>query len=143
MSRSPAWLRRHRLRQATFRPIFRDLELRGCTMASPAMYPPRRRRSLAGPVVLIIIGIVFLLKNLGWSFPWWNLLADWWPVLLILIGAIKLWEYYEAKRAGEYASGVGGGLIVLMIFIIVFGLSMRGLKHVNNEINWGEVHDEL
>ncbi|HEU5403242.1 MAG TPA: DUF4097 family beta strand repeat-containing protein [Terriglobales bacterium] len=111
-------------------------------MASPAMYP-RRRRSLAGPVVLIIIGIVFLLKNLGWSFPWWNLLADWWPVLLIIIGAIKLWEHYEAKRTGEATSGIGGGLVVLMIFIIVFGLSMRGLKHVNNEVNWGEIHDEL
>ena len=112
-------------------------------MASPAMYPPRRRRSLAGPVVLIIIGIVFLLKNLGWSFPWWSLLADWWPVLLIIIGAIKLWEYYEAKRTGEYTSGVGGGLVVLMIFIIIFGLSMKGLKHVNNQVNWGEIHDEL
>ena len=112
-------------------------------MASPAMYPPRRRRSLAGPVVLIIIGIVFLLKNLGWTFPWWSLLADWWPVLLIIIGAIKLWEYYEAKRTGEYASGVSGGLVVLMIFIIVFGLSMRGLKHVNNDVNWGEIHDQF
>ncbi len=112
-------------------------------MASPAMYPPRRRRSLAGPVVLIIIGLVFLLKNLGWSFPWWSLLADWWPVLLIIIGAIKLWEYYEAKRNGEYASGVTGGLVVLMIFIIVFGLSMRGLKNVNNNMNWAEIHDEF
>lgn len=112
-------------------------------MASPVMYPPRRRRSLAGPVVLIIIGIVFLLKNLGWSFPWWSLLADWWPLLLIIIGAIKLWEYYEAKRTGEYTSGVGGGLVVLMIFIIIFGLSMKGLKHVNNNMNWAELHDEF
>src|SRR5512146_2317821 len=111
-------------------------------MASPAMYP-RRRRSLAGPVVLIIIGIVFLLKNLGWSFPCWSLLADWWPVLLIIIGAIKLWAYYEAKRTGEYASGVSGGLVVLMIFIIIFGLSMKGLKHVNNNMDWAEMHDQF
>ncbi len=111
-------------------------------MASPAMYP-RRRRSLAGPIVLIIIGIVFLLKNLGWSFPWWSLLADWWPVLLIVIGAIKLYEYYQAKQTGEPSAGIGGGLVVLMIFIIIFGLSMRGLKHVNNEVNWGEVRDQF
>jgi putative adhesin/cell wall-active antibiotic response 4TMS protein YvqF len=112
-------------------------------MASPTMYPPRRRRSLAGPVVLIFIGIVFLLKNLGWSFPWWNLLADWWPVLLIVVGAIKLYEYYQAKQSGEYSPGIGGGTVVLMIFIIIFGLSMTGLKHVNNEVNWGEVRDEF
>jgi DUF4097 and DUF4098 domain-containing protein YvlB len=112
-------------------------------MASPVMYPPRRRRSLAGPVVLIIIGVIFLLKNLGWSFPWWNLLADWWPVLLIIVGGIKLWEYYEAKRTGEYTSGLGGGTVVLLIFIILFGLSMTGLKRVNNEVNWGEVRDQF
>src|SRR5512146_261537 len=112
-------------------------------MASPAMYPPRRRRSLAGPVILIIIGIIFLLKNLGWSFPWWNLLVDWWPVLLIIVGAIKLWEYYSAKKSGEYAPGIGGGTVVLLIFIVIFGLSMTGLRRVNNEVNWGEVRDQF
>jgi DUF4097 and DUF4098 domain-containing protein YvlB len=107
------------------------------------MYPPRRRRSLAGPVILIIIGIIFLLKNLGWSFPWWNLLVDWWPVLLIIVGAIKLWEYYSAKKSGEYAPGIGGGTVVLLIFIVIFGLSMTGLRRVNNEVNWGEVRDQF
>jgi hypothetical protein len=91
---------------------------------------------------MIFIGIVFLLKNLGWSFSWWSLF-EWWPVLLIIIGAIKLWEYYEAKRNGEYASGLSGGLVVLMIFIIVFGLSMQGLKHASNNMDWAEMHDQF
>ena len=111
-------------------------------MGSPAMYP-RRRRSLAGPIVLIVIGIVFLLKNLGWSFPWWSLLADWWPLLLIMVGGIKLYEYYTAKQSGEYAPGVSGGTVVLMIFIIIFGLSMTGLRHAKDNVNWGEVRDEF
>src|SRR5512143_866161 len=94
------------------------------TMASPAMYPPRRRRSLAGPIILILIGVLFLLRNLGWGFSLFHLLAHWWPLLLILLGAIKLYEYYAAKRDGEYAPGVSGGTVVLIIFIILFGLSM-------------------
>lgn len=52
----------------------------------PAPLPPRRRRSFAGPVVLIILGIVFLLGNmhlLSWARlgTWF---AHYWPLLLIL-----------------------------------------------------------
>lgn len=111
-------------------------------MASPTMYP-RRRRSLAGPVVLIVIGVVFLLKNLGWGLPWLHLLGHWWPLLLILLGAIKLYEYYAAKREGEYAPGVSGGTVVLIVFIIIFGLSMSGIEKAKDNVNWGEVRDEF
>ena len=58
-------------------------------MASPTMYPPKRRRSLAGPFILIFIGVIFLLKNLGWGPDWLHLLGHWWPVLLILILAAQ------------------------------------------------------
>ncbi len=112
-------------------------------MASPAMYPPRRRRSLAGPIILILIGVLFLLRNLGWGFSLFHLLAHWWPLLLILLGAIKLYEYYAAKRDGEYAPGVSGGTVVLIIFIILFGLSMSGIERAKENINWGEVRDEI
>jgi len=46
-----------------------------------------RRRSLFGPLLLIILGMVFLLNNLG-IFPgsMWNNLVRFWPVLLIIIG---------------------------------------------------------
>ena len=112
-------------------------------MASPTMYPPKRRRSLAGPFILIFIGVIFLLKNLGWGPDWLHLLGHWWPVLLILLGAIKLYEYYAAKRDGEYTTGVSGGTVVLIVFIIIFGLAMGGADRMRNEVNWGEVKDEI
>jgi len=112
-------------------------------MASPTIYPPKRRRSLAGPIILILIGVIFLLKNLGWQLPWLHLLGHWWPLLLILLGGIKLYEYYAAKREGEYAPGVSGGTVVLIVFIIIFGLSMTGLERAKENINWGEVRDEF
>ena len=68
-----------------------------------------RRRSFAGPVVLIVMGIVFLLGNMG--VLTWNVLGLWfahyWPMLLILWGVIKLVEYYTARNAGYAASGIG------------------------------------
>lgn len=47
----------------------------------------RRRGGVAGPVILICVGIVFLLNNLG-LLPWdvWDTLWRAWPVVLILIG---------------------------------------------------------
>lgn len=49
--------------------------------------PPRRRRSVVGPVFLIALGIVFLLNNLGWlSWDIWSALIRLWPVWLIAAG---------------------------------------------------------
>ncbi len=51
------------------------------------MEEPKRRGSLVGPVILIGLGIVFLLNNLGvlsWSV--WDVILGLWPVLLIAAG---------------------------------------------------------
>jgi len=41
------------------------------TMASPVGYymPPPRRRSVVGPLILIVIGALFLLRNFGYTIP--------------------------------------------------------------------------
>jgi hypothetical protein len=112
-------------------------------MASPTVYPPKRRRSLAGPFILIFLGVIFLLKNLGWGASWLHLLGHWWPLLLIILGAIKLYEYYAARRDGEYAEGVSGGTVVLIIFIIICGLTFTGIEKAKDNVNWGEVRDQF
>ncbi len=96
--------------------------------APPTPPPPPvqyvRRRSLAGPVVLIILGVLFLLGNLGYI-GWRNLgywFARYWPVLIILWGVIKLIEHYEAQRHGYRARGIGAGGVFLLICLILFGL---------------------
>jgi DUF4097 and DUF4098 domain-containing protein YvlB len=91
---------------------------------APPARPPRYRRSLAGPVVLIIVGIFFLLSNMGiisWSnFGLW--FSHYWPVLLILWGIIKIIEYQQANRAGERARGIGAGGVMLVVVVVVCGL---------------------
>ena len=61
-----------------------------------------RPRSITGPILLVLIGIVFLLNNLGRSAPIWSLAWDYWPVLLIGLGVIGLVEVlYHVGRGGS------------------------------------------
>src|SRR5215471_12013958 len=90
---------------------------------NPTAYPPpppayapqpvqyRQRRSLAGPLVLIVIGLVFLLRNFGIHIPVFHLFGRFWPLLLILWGGIRLIEYSMAPRYGYRRSGLGAGSI--------------------------------
>jgi len=101
--------------------------------ASPMMRPPRYRRSFAGPVVLIIVGIFFLLSNMGiisWD-NFWRWFSLYWPVLLIVWGLIKLVEYQQASRSGERARGIGAGGVLLIVFVVICGLSAREAYHWN------------
>jgi len=57
-------------------------------------------RSSFGPIILILIGTVFLLVNLG-IMPIAELralLAKWWPLILILIG---VWQLVRPRRDGR------------------------------------------
>jgi DUF4097 and DUF4098 domain-containing protein YvlB len=96
-------------------------------VASPVMPPPIPRpphRSIAGPVVLILMGVLFLLGTMGILeiHSLGRMFARFWPALLILWGLLKLMEYEQAKRAGQPAKGIGVGGIFLMFFLICAGL---------------------
>src|SRR5450755_4849979 len=92
-------------------------------MPPPPIPPmrPRAPRSLAGPIVLIVIGIFFLLANMGvvefHQIGYW--FAHYWPALLILWGVVKLFEYHNANRAGVTPRGIGAGGVILIVFLVV------------------------
>jgi hypothetical protein len=95
----------------------------------PQTPPPPRRRSFAGPVVLITLGIIFLLGNMG-LLGWHNIglmFAKYWPLLLILWGVIKLFEYWHAQREGYRPAGIGVGGVFLIIFVIILGSAATGV----------------
>jgi Putative adhesin/Domain of unknown function (DUF5668) len=113
-------------------------------MASPVMPPPTPRpphRSIAGPVVLILIGVMFLLGTMGIMniHHLGSLFARFWPALLILWGVLKLIEYEQAKRLGQPARGIGVGGVFLMLFLIVAGL----IATQASRVDWKNLGEHL
>ncbi|MFZ0955850.1 MAG: DUF4097 family beta strand repeat-containing protein [Candidatus Sulfotelmatobacter sp.] len=111
-------------------------------MPNPGL-PPRRRRSFAGPVVLIMVGVVFLLGNLH-LLSWSSLgiwFAHYWPMLLIVWGVIKLAEHMQAQRSGQRAPGIGAGGVLLVVMIVIFGLTAT--QAVRFREHWPNIRDQF
>lgn len=103
--------------------------------------PPRAPRSLAGPIVLIMLGVLFLLGTMrvldGLMLA--RLFARYWPLLIILWGVVKLIEYQKAQRSGYRPRGIGAGGVFLLICLIVFGLMATQAAR----FNWNALRDEI
>jgi hypothetical protein len=87
-----------------------------------------RRRSVTGPILLLVIGSLFLWRNLHPETPVFDLLSMYWPFLLILWGVMRLIEVVVSpeRRYG----GFTGGEIVLIVMICVVGSGMwEGRQH--------------
>jgi hypothetical protein len=78
------------------------------------------RRSITGPIVLLLIGGLFLWRNFHPEVPIFDLLANYWPFLLIAWGLIRLVE--TALSRNRWHTGFSGGEIVLIVFICIAGL---------------------
>jgi len=50
---------------------------------------------MLGPLLLIVIGVLFLLNNL---YPTVFRFRKMWPVILIVIGAAKVFEYFQGEH---------------------------------------------
>ena len=93
-------------------------------MTDPAPPPSSpRHRSYVGPIILIVLGALFLIGNLSPGFDPWRLLWLFWPLILILIGLGKIWDiHYAHEHPGQTTrppvSGTGvAGIIVLALFL--------------------------
>jgi len=104
---------------------------------APPVY--RYRRSLAGPLIVIVIGLVFLLRNFGVHIPVWHFFGRFWPVLIILWGVIALIEHFTALKHGYQTRHLGGGGIVLLILIVIVGLG----AHHSEDVNWEGMRDQM
>lgn len=67
-----------------------------------------RRPSLIGPLILITIGVLLLLANLGYlPFSFWEIAARFWPLILVLIGV----EILFGRRSWI------GAIVILVVWV--------------------------
>jgi DUF4097 and DUF4098 domain-containing protein YvlB len=104
-----------------------------------------RRGSIVGPVVLLVLGVVFLLEQTGrlsWShsFEWY---ARWWPAVLIVAGVVLLLEWmFDQQHIEETGRPLpthvlSGGAVFLLILLACVGVAARWTE---NNTRW---HDHL
>ncbi len=79
-----------------------------------------RRHSFVGPLILIVVGALFLLSNLGlltWGF--WDTMWRFWPVILVLIGIEVLFGRTWPLLGGILA-------VVVLASVLILSAAMSG-----------------
>ena len=105
-----------------------------------------RRRSVTGPLMLLLIGGLFLWNNFHPEASVFEILATYWPFLLILWGVLRLIEALWPHE-GEWRGSFSGGEVALIVLICLIGWGFfEGYRH---GITWtasgidmfGDAHD--
>jgi DUF4097 and DUF4098 domain-containing protein YvlB len=102
-----------------------------------------RRGSIVGPLLVVTIGVLFFLVQLG-RLSFYQLghtFGRFWPLLLVLVGVVLIIEWAvdraTAQRNGTplyYRPSVGGGVISLLIIIAVVGVGASGIRDGRNNL---------
>ncbi len=98
-----------------------------------------RRSSIVGPLLVITVGVMFLLVQLGrvQGTRLWMWYGRWWPYLLIAVGVIRLaeWGFDQITQRNIPATSprprhvLGGGVISLLLLLIGAGVMFSAARN--------------
>ncbi|MBZ5608553.1 MAG: DUF4097 family beta strand repeat-containing protein [Acidobacteriia bacterium] len=90
-----------------------------------------RRGSVIGPLILILIGGLFLMRNLWPEIPLADILSRYWPFVLIAWGGLRLIEVLFAAIMSKPLprNGISGGEWMLVFLICIVGATMYTARH--------------
>jgi hypothetical protein len=94
-----------------------------------------RRSSFVAPLLLILIGGVFLVKNIRPEWPLFETVFTWWPLVLIGWGLIRAIEILVAHFGGRSLPqrGLSGGEWALVIIITFVGAGVWSAQRFAQE----------
>jgi N-terminal domain of toast_rack, DUF2154/Cell wall-active antibiotics response 4TMS YvqF/Domain of unknown function (DUF5668) len=109
----------------------------------------RRSRSLVFPIILVLVGGIFLYRTFEPGFEPWPVIWKFWPLILVLVGLGKMWDATQGARgAGKSGTYLGSTIGVLLFVIILVVLLWRnpsfashGAKHGRDLDHISEVRD--
>src|SRR5579871_839937 len=92
-----------------------------------------RRSSIAAPLILILLGVIFLLRNLYPEIPLMEYLSRYWPFLLIFWGVLRLAEilFWAAASRPLPRFGVTSGEWLVIVFLCLFGASLHAARGIS------------
>src|SRR5271163_4003357 len=81
---------------------------------------PRPVRSLVWPLVLIVVGSLFLYANWRPGFDAWRVLGTYWPLILIFLGLGRIWDNTRSGGAPQrYSSGLSLGVLAFVLVMVL------------------------
>ncbi len=82
-----------------------------------------RRTSFVAPILLIVIGGLFLARNVYPEMPLLDWVSRYWPLILIGWGLLRIVEIvsWAASSKPLPRRGLSGGEWVLIVFLCLFG----------------------
>ncbi len=93
-----------------------------------------RRGSVIGPLILIGIGGLFLMRNLWPEIPIADIISRFWPFVLIAWGGLRLVEIliWAIMSKPIPRNGISGGEWMLVFLLCIVGGSMYTARHYAN-----------
>ena len=93
-----------------------------------------RRTSFVAPLLLIVIGGLFLARNIYPEMPLLDWVSTYWPVVLIVWGALRIVEIvsWAARSKPLPSRGISGGEWLLIVFLCLFGASLHAVRGFSN-----------
>ena len=99
----------------------------------------RSRGSIVGPLLVVAVGILFLLVQLGRlsAVSAWTWYGRWWPLLLVGVGAVLLLEWgldqFGSGNIGPRRS-IGSGVVFLLILLTMVGITFSPGVHAERSL---------
>jgi hypothetical protein len=114
-----------------------------------------RRASLVFPILLITVGAIILYSNWRPTFDPWPILWTYWPLILIFIGAGKIWDSWQRRQNPDASTGGSstGATVGACAFVIVLvalfwqghrfkrwrGGTVYAMQHQSRTVDRGDV----
>jgi hypothetical protein len=82
-------------------------------------------------LALVALGAILLARNIGYDIPLWSGIAIYWPVLLILWGGVKTFDYIQRRRRGESGRLFSPGEVFLLIVVVMAGTAVSATARLS------------